>query len=117
MSVTKILRVCVQSLIDAALDPAVVLAKLPSGCGKAVVSAVVGSKTKTVRLPPTKKLNDLENYLANLMDVLSCCDNFLSRLSLTSGCTRCKQNNKKKSSVAAGPSSKGIIKFPHPDLI
>lgn len=106
MSVGKILRVCVQSLIEAAKDPGTVLAKLPVGCGKASVSAVVGGKTKTVRLPPTKKFHDLWAYLATLMDILSCCDNFLSRMALASGCTRCKVKKKEP-----GPSVKGNFSF------
>lgn len=92
MSVHRVLRICVQSLLDVATDPKAFMGRLRDGEGRVQVTAVVDGKIVSARLPAIKKANDLWNYLDSLTEDLLCCDNFLSKVPVTS-CSQCKKKS------------------------
>lgn len=88
-SLNKILRLSVQSLVDAALDQKQVFGLIRQGEGKVMISASFDSKNIMIRLPQIKTSEELWSFMEILLEELLCCENFFSKIPLDSVCLTC----------------------------
>lgn len=84
--VNRVLRNCVQSLVDAASDRSAVYGMLRQGQGKVYINVPLDTKTVTLRLPNITKESELWTFLEILTEEMQCCQNFL-----TKACIKCEQ--------------------------
>lgn len=99
-TVNRVLRDCIQSLVDSAVDQKQLCGMLRQGDGKVIITAPFDNKTAPVRLPVIEKPNELWNFLELLFEELMCCENFYSA-ELVSHCTKCT-TGKRESSEGSG---------------
>lgn len=88
-SINRVLKECVQSLVDAALDQKQIFGLLRQGEGRVVITASFDSKTVHVRLPVVEKVTELWNFLEILFEELMCCENFYTSQPLVGACSKC----------------------------
>ncbi|XP_026275428.1 polycomb protein SCMH1 isoform X1 [Frankliniella occidentalis] len=77
--VSRVLRNCIQSLVDAASNRAAVYGVLRQGQGKVHITVPLENKTVTLRLPVITTETDLWTHLEILTEEMQCCANFLVR--------------------------------------
>lgn len=109
-SLNRILRLSVQSLVDAALDQKQIFGVIRQGEGKVLISANYDNKSVMIRLPVIKKIDELWSFLEILLEELLCCENFYSKGSIEGGCTKCLKQEKVETTTpstmaATAPSS------------
>ncbi|XP_069695083.1 polycomb protein Scm isoform X2 [Periplaneta americana] len=111
-SINRVLRECVQSLVDAALDQKQIFGLLRQGEGRVVITASFDSKTVHVRLPVIEKVSELWNFLEILFEELMCCENFYTSQHLAGACPKCSKQGhqpvpkiKEECEVSGGGSS------------
>ncbi|XP_066998695.1 polycomb protein Scm isoform X2 [Anabrus simplex] len=92
-SINRILRECVQSLVDAALDQKQIFGLLRQGEGRVIITAAFDSKSVDVRLPLIEKTADLWGFLEILFEELMCCENFYTSRPLVGVCTKCSKQS------------------------
>lgn len=90
-SISRVLRECVQSLVDAALDQKQIFGLLRQGEGRVVITASFDSKTVHVRLPAIEKVTELWNFLEILFEELMCCENFYTSQHMVGACSKCSK--------------------------
>ncbi|KAK3932781.1 Polycomb protein SCMH1 [Frankliniella fusca] len=78
-AVSRVLRNCVQSLVDVASNRAAVYGVLRQGQGKVHITVPLENKTVTLRLPVITTETDLWTHLEILTEEMQCCANFLVR--------------------------------------
>ncbi|KAF4521426.1 hypothetical protein B566_EDAN010583 [Ephemera danica] len=92
-NVTRVLRECVQALVDAALDQKQVFNLLRPGDGKCYITASFDNKNPTVRLRPVETADDFWSYIEVFFDDLMCCENLYSRRAPNPGAPCLKFND------------------------
>lgn len=91
-SINRLVRECVQALVDAALDQKQIFGLLRQGEGRVIITASFDSKSVDVRLPVIEKMTDLWSFLEILFEELMCCENFYTSQPLHGGCTKCSKH-------------------------
>ncbi|KAJ1532342.1 hypothetical protein ONE63_000946 [Megalurothrips usitatus] len=77
--VSRVLRDCVQTLVNCASDRAAVHGLLRHGEGNVHITVPLENKVVTHRLPPITEELQLWNFLEILTEEMQCCSNFLVR--------------------------------------
>ncbi|PSN34377.1 Polycomb protein SCMH1 [Blattella germanica] len=78
-SINRVLRECVQAIVDAALDQKQIIGLLRQGEGKVVITLSFDGKSTPVRLPVIEKKSELWSFLEIFFEELLCCENFYTR--------------------------------------
>ncbi|GLG97588.1 Polycomb protein SCMH1 [Gryllus bimaculatus] len=91
-SINRLVRECVQALVDAALDQKQIFGLLRQGEGRVIITASFDSKSVDVRLPVIEKMSDLWSFLEILFEELMCCENFYTSRPLSGGCPKCTKH-------------------------
>uniref|UniRef100_A0A1B6EGN3 SAM domain-containing protein n=1 Tax=Clastoptera arizonana TaxID=38151 RepID=A0A1B6EGN3_9HEMI len=88
-TLNRVLRDCVQSLVDSAIDQKQIINMLRQGESKVMISASVNGKTTTVRLPVMEKITQMWRFLELLFEEILCCDQLYSAEPVKV-CTKCQ---------------------------
>lgn len=119
---SRVLRECVQAFVDAARRPHQVLALLPTGRGKAIVTASgsgAAQRESTVRLPVCDDQAQMWSLLESLFEELMCCENFYTAKPLPNGsCTKCASKQQQPQPEPTERKERGVSKDkPPPPLL
>lgn len=112
-NVSRVLRECVQALVDAALEKRQIFGLLRQGEGKVYISSKSSkfirvyrvsksfifavnaeSQSKSVRLPVVETATDFWSFIEVLFEELRCCENLFSRRAARPGsiCSKCTKD-------------------------
>lgn len=112
---SRVLRECVQALVDAALEKRQIFGLLRQGEGKVYISSKCSkfirvyvyrvskififavnaeSQSKSVRLPVVETATDFWSFIEVLFEELRCCENLFSRRAARPGsiCSKCTKD-------------------------
>ncbi|KAL5010045.1 hypothetical protein ScPMuIL_012350 [Solemya velum] len=90
-SITRVLRELLQACIDSALQETVVFDQLREGHGKVIITANLGNKTYTKRMPVVEKVSGFWSFIEKVMEDLGTCDNLFTSQPLNLKCSKCNR--------------------------
>ncbi|XP_020627343.1 sex comb on midleg-like protein 2 isoform X1 [Orbicella faveolata] len=116
-TVLNVARDCIQSVVNAAVDPEVVFGFLKPGNGKTRISAKSGKRTLSCTLQNIDRVAIFWRVLEKFSDNLQCCENLFCGERITGPCSKCGKSASRRNTVlpetttvAAKKSTAGSLK-------
>lgn len=93
-TVLNVARDCIQSVVNAAVDPEVVFGFLKPGNGKTRITAKTGKRTLSCTLQNIDRVAIFWRVLEKFSDNLQCCENLFCGERITGPCSKCGKSGK-----------------------
>lgn len=93
-TVLNVARDCIQSVVNAAVDPEVVFGFLKPGNGKTRIMAKTGKKTLSCHLQNIDRVSVFWRVLEKFSDNIQCCENLFCGERITGPCHKCGKSGK-----------------------
>lgn len=98
-TVLNVTRDCIQSVVNAAIEPSVVFGFLRSGTGRIKISAKDGKQTLSCYLQVIDRVAVFWRVLEKFADNLQCCENLLCGERITGPCPKCGKSASRRNTV------------------
>ncbi|KAL9969199.1 hypothetical protein ACROYT_G021387 [Oculina patagonica] len=104
-TVLNVARDCIQSVVNAAVDPEVVFGFLKPGNGKTRIMAKTGKKTLSCHLQCIDRVSVFWRVLEKFSDNIQCCENLFCGERITGPCHKCGKSASRRNTVLPETSS------------